>query len=84
MAVENGVAALAEEIMHYRDLQARPDDMFGGSMPLSMVVEELEHALIEPGSKHPINAKILTHEEAWMWDEYRKLGTVEELKEKLS
>ena len=83
MAIERDVAALAEEIMHYRDLEARLDEIFGGAMRLSMVVEELENTLVDPDSTHPVNAKILTHEEAKMWEEYKELGTVEEIKEKM-
>lgn len=45
------------------------------------MVDELERQLKEPDNPHPINAKILTYEDAADWDAYRAIGTPEELQE---
>ena len=47
--------------------------MFGGKLPLEKVVDDLEFALKEPGSPHPMNARILTYAESAEWEEYLKL-----------
>ena len=52
--------------------------MFGGEFSLENVTEELERQLKEPDNPHPINAKILTYEDAAAWDAYRAIGTPEE------
>lgn len=45
---------------------------------LEGVIDELERQLKEPGNPHPINAKILTYEDAAAWDAYRAIGAPEE------
>ena len=70
-----------EEVQRYRALEKRLTDMFGSSLSLETVVDELERQLKEPGKPHPINAKILTYEDAADWDVYRAIGTPEELQE---
>ena len=67
-----------EEVQQYRALEKRLTDMFGSSLSLEAVVDELERYLTEPGKPHPINAKILTYEDAKAWKEYRAIGTPEE------
>ena len=52
--------------------------MFGGELSLEDVTDELERYLKEPDNAHPINAKILTYEDAAAWDAYRAIGTPEE------
>lgn len=74
---ETAIWAL-EEVQKYRALENRLADMFGGSLTLEMVVDELEQQLKEPDSLHPVNARILTHKESAEWDAYRKIGTPEE------
>lgn len=66
------------EVQQYRALEKHLSDMFGGSLSLKMCVDELERILTEPDSPHPMNAKILTYQEAADWEDYRAIGTVEE------
>ncbi len=68
-----------EEVRQYRALEKRLSDMFRGSLTLGAVVDDLELALKEPDSPHPMNARILTYKESADWDAYRAIGTVEEL-----
>lgn len=77
---EVAVQAL-EEVQKYQALEKRLIDMFGGEVSLETAVEELERYLKEPGNPHPINAKILTYEDAADWDAYRAIGTPEDLQE---
>ena len=67
-----------EEVQQYRALEKHLSDMFGGSLSLKMCVNELERILTEPDSPHPMNAKILTYQEAADWEAYRAIGTPEE------
>lgn len=76
-SVEKAIKAL-EEVQQYRVLEKRLSDMFGGSLSLKMCVDELERILTEPDSPHPMNAKILTYQEAADWEAYRAIGTPEE------
>ena len=73
-----------EEVQQYRALETRLADMFGGELSLEDVTDELERQLKEPDNPHPINAKILTYEEAEDWDAYRAIGTPEECKKSVS
>ena len=73
-----------EEVQQYLALEKRITDMFGGELSLEDVTDELERYLKEPGNPHPINAKILTYEEAADWDAYRAIGTSEECKKSVS
>lgn len=70
--------AFLEELQKYRALEKRLTDMFGGELSLEDVTDELERYLKEPDNTHPINAKILTYEDAEAWDTYRAIGTPEE------
>lgn len=74
---EMAIKAL-EEVLQYQALEKRLSDMFGGSLSLKMCVDELERILVEPDSPHPMNAKILTYQEAADWEAYRAIGTPEE------
>lgn len=76
-AYDAAIKAL-EEVQQYRALEKRLTDMFGGELSLEDVTDELERYLKEPGNPHPINAKILTYEDAAAWDAYRAIGTPEE------
>ena len=67
-----------EEVQQYQALEKRLSDMFGGSLSLKMCVDELERILTEPDSPHPMNAKILTYQEATDWEAYRAIGAPEE------
>ena len=67
-----------EDVQQYRALEKRLTDMFGGELSLEDVTDELERYLEEPGNPHPVNAKILTYEDAAAWDAYRTIGTPEE------
>ena len=68
-----------EEIQQYRAIEKRLEVMFGGKLPLERYVDELERQLLEPNSPHPMNARILTYAESDMWEQYKAIGTVEEL-----
>lgn len=74
---ETAIKAL-KEIQQYRELEKRLTGMFGGELSLEDVTDELERYLKEPDNTHPINAKILTYEDAAAWDAYRAIGTPEE------
>ena len=69
------------EIQKYRSLEKRISNIYGGSISLETIVDEMERRLKEPGNPHPMNAKILTYEDAADWDAYRAIGTPEECKE---
>lgn len=77
MACEAAIAAL-EEIQRYRAIEKHLADMFGGELPLTKYVDELEKAMKEPNKSHSVNAKILTYEDADRWEAYKAIGTVEE------
>lgn len=71
---------ILEEIQQYRAIEKRLNNMFGGQLSLKHYVDRLEEALKEPGKQHPVYARILTYEDADMWESYRSIGTVEECK----
>lgn len=75
------ILAMVEELQQYRALEKRLAEMFGVALSLEDIIDELERQLKEPGSPHPVNAKILTYEDAADWDAYRAIGTPEELQE---
>lgn len=75
--LEMAIKAL-EEIQQYQVLEKRLAELFGDQLSLETVIDELERQLKEPGNPHPINAKILTYEDAAAWDAYRAIGTPEE------
>lgn len=72
--LEMAIKAL-EEVQQYRALETRLAEMFGGALCLEIVIDELERQLKEPDNPHPINAKILTYEDAAAWDAYHAIGT---------
>ena len=74
---DEGYCAM-ERLADYEDAEERLADMFGGSLTLEMVVNELKQQLKELDSPHPANARILTHKESADWDAYREIGTPEE------
>ena len=67
-----------KEVSQYQTLEKRLAEMFGDQLSLETVVDEMERQLKEPGNPHPINAKILTYEDAKTWEEYKTIGTPEE------
>lgn len=66
---------MAKKLADYEDLEERLHKIFGEESTFSLadVVDTMEMRLFEPDKKHPVNAKILTYEEADIWDEYRRL-----------
>ena len=64
--------SMATEVQQYRILEKHL------SLSLKMCVDELERILTDPDSPHPMNAKILTYQEAADWEAYRAIGTPEE------
>lgn len=74
----NEVEILLRDMQEYRELTDRVKAIYGDQMTLKDMVDVMERIIREPGRKDPVNARILTYDEAAMWDEYRKIGTVEE------
>lgn len=77
----NEVEILLRDMQEYRELTNRLKAIYGDQMTLRDMVDVMERIIRERGRKDPVNARILTYDEAAMWDEYRKSGTPEELKE---
>lgn len=77
----NEVEILLRDMQEYRELTERVKAIYGDQMTLKDMVDVMERIIREPGRKDPVNARILTYDEAAMWDEYRKIGTVEECRE---
>lgn len=69
------VAELLEELKSYKGLEERLHKIFGEESTFSLtdVIDALETQLSEPDKKHPVNARILTYEEANKWEEYKDL-----------
>lgn len=69
------VAELLEELKSYKGLEERLHKIFGEESTFSLadVIDTLETKLSEPDKKHPVNARILTYEEANKWQEYKNL-----------
>ena len=76
-SIDMAIKAL-EEVQQYRELTDRLKAIYGDQMTLKDMVDVMERIIREPGRKDPVNARILTYDEAAMWDEYRKIGTPEE------
>lgn len=74
----NEVKNPLRDIQEYRELTNRVKAIYGDQMTLKDMVDVMERIVREPGRKDPVNARILTYDEAAMWDEYRKIGTPEE------
>ena len=74
----NEAEILLRDMQEYRELTDRVKAIYGDQMTLKDMVDVTERIIREPGRKDPVNAKILTYDEAAMWDEYRKSGTPEE------
>ena len=75
-AEEHGqLAEWLEELKSYKDLEERLHKIFGEESTFSLadVIDTLEMKLSEPDKKHPVNARILTYEEADKWQEYKEL-----------
>ena len=67
------LAQWLEELKEYKELEEKLCVMFAGDCSLSDVVENLERQITEPGKDHPVNARILTYEDADKWNEYMEL-----------
>ena len=76
--IKNKVEILLRDMQEYRELTNRLKVIYGDQMTLKDMVDVMERIIQEPGRKDPVNARILTYDEAVMWDEYRKVGTPEE------
>ena len=65
----------ARKLCDYEDLEERLHKIFGEESTFSLadVIDTLETKLSEPDKKHPVNARILTYEEADKWQEYKNL-----------
>ncbi len=64
-----------KKLADYEDLEERLHKIFGEESTFSLadVIDTLEMKLSEPDKKHPVNARILTYEEANKWQEYKDL-----------
>ena len=67
--------AVLEKLADYEDLEERLHKIFGKESTFSLadVIDALKMELSEPDKKHPVNARILTYEEADKWQEYKDL-----------
>ena len=74
----NEAEILLRDMQEYRELTDRVKAIYGDHMTLKDMVDVMERIIRQPGRKDPVNARILTYDEAAMWDEYRKVGTPEE------
>ena len=73
----NEAEILLKDMQEYHELRDRVNTIFGGTMTLKDVVNSIER-VSEIQKNNPFNAMVLTYDESIMWDEYRKIGTVEE------
>lgn len=64
-----------KKLADYEDLEERLHKIFGEESTFSLadVIDALEMKLSESDKKHPVNARILTYEEANKWKEYKDL-----------
>lgn len=64
-----------EKLADYEELEERLHKIFREESTFSLadVIDALEMKLSEPDKKHPVNARILTYEEANKWQEYKDL-----------
>lgn len=67
------LAQWLEELKEYKELEEKLCVMFAEDCSLSDVVESLERQITEPNKDHPVNARILTYEDAEKWNEYLEL-----------
>ena len=67
------LAQWLEELKEYKELEEKLCVIFAGDCSLSDVVENLERQITEPDKDHPVNARILTYEDAEKWNEYMEL-----------
>lgn len=79
----NEVKNLLRDIKEYRELTNRVKAIYGDQMTLKDMVDVMENVIRDPGYKHPVIERILTCNEAVMWDEYRKIGMPEECRENM-
>lgn len=70
--IKDTVIDAIKDAQRYRAIEERLLSMFGGSLPLNRYVDLLEEMLTEPDKPNPVNARILTYEEADMWDAYKQ------------
>ena len=73
----NEVEILLRDMQEYSQLKDRVNTIFGGTMTLKDVVDSIER-VSKLQKSNPFNARVLTYDEAAMWDEYRKIGTPED------
>ena len=71
----NLVNEVCNKLAEYEELEERLHKIFGEESTFSLadVIDALEMKLSEPDKKHPVNARILTYEEANKWQEYKEL-----------
>lgn len=69
------LAEWLEELKSYKELEEHLHKIFGEESTFSLadVVNTLEMKLSKPDKKHPVNARILTYEDADKWKEYKEL-----------
>lgn len=75
--MENESEILQRDMQEHSRLKDRVKTIFGGAMTLKDVVDSIER-VSKLQKSNPFNARVLTYDEAVMWNEYRKIGTVEE------
>lgn len=80
LSMNEELIQLKKELNYYHSIEMRLHEMFHGDLSLKEYVDILDFALREPGEPSPVNARILTYEDAKAWTEYKEIGTVEECK----
>lgn len=73
VAFETAIKAL-EEIQQYREMDRKLREAYGDCIGLLKTAAEVSIG-------NPVKARLLTNEDADMWDAYRAIGTVEECRE---
>lgn len=61
----------AKELWKYKKQEERLCEIFGGDLTIEDLINSLKNVLTEPNKPHPINCKILTYEEAELWNKYK-------------
>ena len=75
------IERMLNELLHYREMDRKLREAFGDCDGLLETAVEgfCKHSGVDIGN--PIKARLLTDEDVDKWDDYRKIGTVEECRE---
>lgn len=73
------VVLMFEEIQQYREIETELREKYNANVDIKMLMKHFIETIFK-GERHE-EFRILTNEDARMWDEYRAIGTVEECRE---